>query len=601
MRKNRLLAILSVFLILALLVSSLSLSGCAWQIGSTPIFQEEADAIAAALDPLIAAKADELDAKASSYEASGEILKDKNGNDIDMSLYIATLREDASYLRGLNYRPYALAIADDLYARKYIGVYRSILSLLPDMVDILAEQILLDQLTDTSITTEALLICYTLALNDIYASYVDNETAREENDMPTSYVGIGVSVTPRDDGYIDVISVFKDSPAFEAGILSGDRLTHIEGQDVSTMGYNAVLNLVSGEEGTEVTLTFLRGDTSYTVTVKRRVVDIITVEYKMLTLGTGTTGYMYISEFSEGTFDEFIAAFEALEAAGATEFVFDVRNNPGGNVEVVMAILEYILPDDSTLPIVRFDSRDGSKEYHSVEEYLTDRNAPSEMIARFERAKNHEISARMAVLCNEHTISAGELFTSTLIDFGVAEVYGETTYGKGVGQTAFRVSDYYAYNQLGFEYYTYFEMGYFVIPSFYYSPPISENYHGKGVVPHHNVVLNAEAENYYVPSIPKALDNQLGEAVSFLQGDAPFTPPPTTENSGGQPSTGNGGENNTGSNGVSQDSGSNTSTSNTVLFVVFGVLFIATALVTVYFVIDFRRRKKQTDGKNDQD
>ena len=100
MRKNRLSAILSVLLVLVLL-ASLSLTSCASQLGGKPILQDKADEIAEALDPLIASKADALDAAAAGYEASGEILKDENGADINMSSHIADLRARAAILRTL--------------------------------------------------------------------------------------------------------------------------------------------------------------------------------------------------------------------------------------------------------------------------------------------------------------------------------------------------------------------------------------------------------------------------------------------------------------------------------------------------------------------
>lgn len=598
MRKNRLSAILSLILLLSLLASSLVLTSCARQTVVKPILQNSADEIASALDPLIAAKADALDAAASGYEASGEILKDENGADIDMQAHIAALRAKAAKLRMLEYRPYALAIMDDIYARKYIGVYRSVLSMLPAMVDILAEDVLLDQLTNDLITTDALFACYTLAIGDIYASYVDNETAKEEQTMPTSYVGIGVSVTPRDDGYINIISVTKNSPAEEAGILPGDILIAVEGDDISDTDYNQVINLVRGEVNTEINLTFKRNESSYTARIVRRIVENITVEYKMLQQAKGTTGYVRISEFGAGTFDEFVAAIEALEAEGATEFVFDVRNNPGGNAEAVIAILEYILPDDIESPIVRFDSRDGSKHFYSVEDYLKGYDVDDATLEKFKAAKNHSIDARMAVLCNEYTASAGELFTSCLMDFGVAETYGTTTYGKGLGQSSYRVSDYYTYEEEGIgNYYTYFEIGYFVVPSFYYSPPISDNYHEIGVLPHHTVTLSEEAKNYYISTIPEELDNQLAAAVSFVQSDAPFTPPPTkptadqtTVTPPSQPE---------------EEKEAGISGSGVILISLFGVLFAAAATITVYLIIDFRRAaKKQKDtlsSWNDQE
>lgn len=592
MRKNRFSFLLSVVLVFVLL-ASLTFNSCALQ-DVPPIFEEEAAAIQTALDPLLAAKAEALDTAANEYEVSGEIIKDENGNDVDMTSYIARLRANASILRTLTYEPYALAIMDDLYARKYIGVYRSVISMLPTMVDLLASVFLLDELTDESVTTEALLVAYTLSLEDIYASYVDNETAKEESEMPTSYVGIGVSVTPREDGYINVISVTRGSPAEGGGILPGDILIAVEGDDISDIDYNDVVNLVKGEVDTTVTLTFKRGNENYTVTLTRRIVENVTVEHKMLSIGGGTTGYIRISEFSTGTFNEFVTAVEALEAAGATEFVFDVRNNPGGNAEVVIAILEYLLPDDITHPIVRFDSREGSTDFHSVEEYLRSYGASETAIAKFAAAKDHELNARMAVLCNEYTASAGELFTSCLMDFGVAETYGTTTYGKGLGQSSYRVTDYYACVEFDYPYYYYSEMGYFVIPAFYYSPPISDNYHDVGVVPHHAVELSEEAKQYHVLMIPEHLDTQLVAAVSFVTGDTPLTPPPSIENGDGSteqppaaPPTGEAQE--------------NFFVSNVFLFTVFGVLFVTASVLTVYLVVDYRHNAKRKSEESDSE
>ena len=198
MRKNRLFAVLAVLL---LLLSSVSLfSGCAPTFSTAPILSEEADVIEAELDALLAAKAEALSAQASRYEATGEVLTNENGDPIDMTAHIASLKEKAKALGALTYRPYTLAIMDYLYAHEYIGEYKSLSSLLPQMVDILADYAILDRLTDDEKTTEALIACYTMALGDIYASYVDSAAAKEEEEMPTSYVGIGASVTPRDDG-----------------------------------------------------------------------------------------------------------------------------------------------------------------------------------------------------------------------------------------------------------------------------------------------------------------------------------------------------------------------------------------------------------------
>jgi carboxyl-terminal processing protease len=452
---------------------------------------------------------------------------------------------------------------DDLYARYYIGTYQSVLSVIPTMVDILASYARFDVITDEQTGTDVLFQCYILAIGEIFAGYVDSETATEEEESSNTYVGVGVSVTPRDDGYIDIIAVFDNSPAKDAGITAGDILTAVDGADISVLDYNEVLRRVRGEIGSTVSLTLTRDGTPYTVTLTRRTVQNVTVTHKMLSLGTGKTGFIRISEFSDTTFTEFIAAVEALEAAGATEFVFDVRHNPGGQLESVIGILEYILPD-SPLPIVRRQFKNSTESIHSVEQYLSARSAPKELLELYAPAKDHALVAPIAVLCDEYTTSAGELFTSCLLDFGYAEVYGETTYGKGLGQTVYRVSDYYAYREeFDVTYYTYFEMGYFAIPSFYYSPPTSENYHGKGVTPHHTVTLSEEAKSYYISNIPEELDDQLLAAVAFVQTQQPPPPVPT-------PTEGNGG-----------------------MIAVFTLLLLCAVAMTVFFVYEKKRAKAQ--------
>ena len=566
MQKNRLRIPLSLLACLLLLASLLSISACALMYASEPpILEERSNAIRLALDTALTEKATALEIAADGYETTGEILKDEEGNDVDMEAYIAHLRATARSLRTYPYRPYSLAIMDDLYERYYIGTYQSVVSVIPAMVDVLASYARFDMITDDAAGTDVLFQCYTIAIEDIFAGYVDTETATEEQESPSTYVGVGISVTPRDDGYIDVIAVLDNSPAKDAGIAAGDILTAVDGTDISDMDYNDVVRLVRGEIGSTVSLTLSRDGTPYTVTLTRRTVLNTTVTHKMLSLGTGKTGLVRISEFSENTFTEFVAAIEALEAQGATGFVFDVRRNPGGHMESVLGILEYILPE-SPLPLIRLESKGSTESIYSVEEYLSSRGAESDMLAAYAPAKNHVINAPIAVLCDEYTTSAGELFTSCLIDFGYAEVYGETTYGKGLGQTTYRVSDYYAYmEELDVSYYTFFEMGYFVIPSFYYSPPTSENYHGKGVSPHHTVSLSEEAKAYYISNIPEELDDQLKAAVAFVQAQPSTAPSEPSDN----------------------DSGGG------AFIAVFAVLLLCAAALTVFFVYEKKRAKAE--------
>lgn len=524
MKKNKFLRTFFALLLGALLTLG-SLTSCEAAAVNAPIFQDVANKIDGALRTALNAEAAAREDAADAYEASGEVLENEAGEPIDMTAYIAKLRSDATLLRGLSYDAYQLAIMDNLFSLYYINPYQSVVTLAPDIAYLVAEYGNLPLLTDSEITTELITEAYFVALDEIFAGFVNTETAKLETENASTFVGVGVSVTPRHDGYIDIISVFAGSPAYDADIMVGDVLIAVDGVDVTTKSYNEIISMVRGEENTAVSLTLTREGVPYTVSVTRKMLQAVTVTYKLLPEGTGKTALIRLSEFSKTTFTEFVAAVTAAEAEGATSLIFDVRNNPGGDLEAVLGILEYILPDTGTAPLIRMETKYTSQSYYSVEDYIKGLADYAELAPVYAPAKNHEITARMAVLCNGNTASAGELFASCLMDLGIAEVYGETTYGKGLGQFLFPLSDEYMYRALGQEGYSVKEEGYFVIPAFFYCPPISENYHGVGVVPHHTVSLPDEAKDYYVTNLPTALDSQLLAAIAFVQGTDPVTQP----------------------------------------------------------------------------
>ena len=119
----------------------------------------------------------------------------------------------------------------------------------------------------------------------------------------------------------------------------------------------------------------------------------------------------------------------------------------------------------------------------------------------FEKAKNHSIAKPIAVLCNGSSVSASELFVSCLRDFEYAEIIGETTYGKGVGQSS----------------YSFTNGGYLYLTAFYYAPPLSENYHEVGITPDRVVSLSDEAKSTNLFLLPYESDTQLQAAVSYIE------------------------------------------------------------------------------------
>ena len=384
-----------------------------------------------------------------------------------------------------------LSLIQEYYFYYYVGEFREVLECLPEIYDLLRTVDGVGEITDPEVATKLFVNAYAITLGDYYGYYYSPEDMENrEDELAGEYVGIGVSVTVNAMGYAEILTVFSSSPAEDAGLLPGDLIVAVEGDDFAGIGYQAAIDRIRGVEGTTVTLTVLRDGQTMDVTMPRRRVVEETVIYRMM---EGGIGYIRITSFDDETYNQFVEAHCALETAGATSYVFDVRNNPGGTLTSVLAILEYILPDGV---IVRLDYKIDAmdKSYSSIYEYY-----PEYMLTRPD-PEGHEITAPMVVLANDMTASAGELFTSALQDYDAATVVGLTTYGKGIGQTQVKFRD---------------GSG-FIFTIFYYAPPISPNFHGVGVVPDLHCTLPEEAENKNIYKLTYEEDTQLQAAVGLL-------------------------------------------------------------------------------------
>lgn len=526
-----------------------------------------ASAIDTALTEAFADTKDEMLALAEEYRAGTKTPTDANGDPADAAEAIAFLEETAARLPQLQAETYALAIVEHAYESVYIGTYQSMEALAPDMARILAYSFDLDKLTSKKLVGDALIRAYMIAVGDKYASYFnEDEYAEYTEDTNAAYGGIGVTVTQLDNGYVEVIAVTPDSPAEKAGIRLGDVIVGVEGEDFVKLGYSTAINMIRGKEGEAVTITVKRGEDTFDITLVRATVTEYTVTYKMLSADDGKIGFIRISQFDAGTFEQFAEAYEALSKAGAEKFVFDVRNNLGGRLDAVLAVLEYILPEKSDVPLIRMQYKSQSISYSSVFDYI---GKDAELKAMYAKAKNHEITAPIAVLCNEFTASAGELFTSCLMDHGAAKIFGTVTYGKGMGQTGLSLSDIYANGGMDA---AYTREAIFYVSTFYYAPPVSENYEGKGITPDVKVELSEEAKEVHFYKLSEDMDNQLKAATDYLathEGVPPISDDGTSQGSDGK---------------------------SAVLWVLFGVLLTTTVALTVFFAIALcRERAKKED------
>ena len=254
------------------------------------------------------------------------------------------------------------------------------------------------------------------ALGDRWSYYIsaaDYDSYKDQ--MANAYVGIGITITAREDGYLDIIGVTEGAPAEQAGILPGDILTAVDGQDCAELGMDGTRNLVRGEEGTTVAITVRREEQEITVDVTRAYFETPVVSYEMLEAGIG---YVAIENFDSRCADETIAAVEDLLSQGADALIFDVRNNPGGYKTELCEVLDYLLPEG---PLFRSEYYDGSTQ---VEE--SDASC---------------LELPMAVLVNGESYSAAEFFAAAMREYDAAFVVGSKTCGKGYFQQTYELLD----------------------------------------------------------------------------------------------------------------------------------------------------------------
>ena len=199
---------------------------------------------------------------------------------------------------------------------------------------------------------------YVAGIGDPYAQYLDEESYEDINDdLSGGMQGIGISVVYNPDMLgIEVVDVFPDSPAFDAGVEVGDVIMYC-GDDlvsVASLGYDKALSMLRGERGTTAKFVVYRGE-NYTeevvFEVERAYITEQTVRYRLYSEDP-TIGIMRITGFNTATIGQFKDALEALEAEGIEKLIFDVRNNPGGELNSICEIIDMIVPEG---PVIRLE------------------------------------------------------------------------------------------------------------------------------------------------------------------------------------------------------------------------------------------------------
>lgn len=319
---------------------------------------------------------------------------------------------------------------------------------------------------------------YVDGLEDPYTTYLTKEEMEEFTEETNGeYIGIGVYLTAdTSTNTILIIGIINNSPAQSAGLQAGDIIEKVDGVEYTGEQMNEAVKVLKGKEGTQTELTILRDDKELTVTVVRKTITLEHVASQML---DNKIAYIQIDAFDDGVAEDFEEQITELTNKGATGIIIDLRSNGGGIVDEATDIADLFLEKGETILITQGKEK-GEKITKS--------------------AKNPIIKdIPVVILVNEGTASASEILAGALRDNYGATIVGKTTYGKGVIQTLYTLSD---------------GSGLKITTDEYFTPNHNE-INNVGIEPDVEVDLTKDEDGYYETGFDK--DAQILKAIEILK------------------------------------------------------------------------------------
>ncbi len=319
---------------------------------------------------------------------------------------------------------------------------------------------------------------YVKGLGDEYTEYVPSSEMKEYTEnINGSFVGIGVyMVKDEKAGRVLIYYPIPESPAEKAGIKAGDLIISVDGKEYTADDFEEISKYIKGEEGTTVNIVIERDGERKSFDVVRKKINTNPISKNVY---NKNVGYIKIPSFDEGTAEAFKTKLQDLvNNEGVKSVVIDLRNNGGGLVDQATKIADYFLEKKETILITK--DNEGNKQI-----------TYSEMDPIF--------NMPIVILVNKNTASASEILTAALKENGKAKVVGETTYGKGVIQTLFTLSD---------------GSGLKITTAEYYSPK-ENTIHKVGITPDSEVKLPDSVKSMYV--LTEDQDTQLKAAIELLK------------------------------------------------------------------------------------
>lgn len=314
-------------------------------------------------------------------------------------------------------------------------------------------------------------------LGDVYSRYYTaDEYAQETASTDGAYAGIGVSIQKNKNGGVQIAECYEGGPGAEAGLQTGDVITAINDTDVTDMELSDVVSLIRENKDNTIVLTVFREneEKSREISVDVTDVELPSVFGEML---DKKTGYIQITQFTGVTPQQYKDMFAELKDKGMERLVIDLRDNPGGLLTSVCGILREILPEGL---IVYTEDKYGNREEETCD-------------------GKHQLDMPLAVLVNENSASASEIFAGAVQDHEVGTIVGTTTYGKGVVQELRQLSDGSAVKLTVSNYYT----------------PNGNSINKVGIKPDVEVKLASELLNK--DEITHEEDNQLQKTLDVIE------------------------------------------------------------------------------------
>lgn len=262
------------------------------------------------------------------------------------------------------------------------------------------------------------------ALDDPYSTYLNQPEATElDQSLAGSFEGIGATLTMKDDLPVVAQAPIEDSPAAKAGLKTEDIILQVDEKKTQGKSLTEVVSGIRGEKGSTVRLKIQRGSETFDLDIQREEIPIETVK-GTIDSENPSVGAITITTFGSNTYDELKQTVELLRKKGATAFVIDLRQNPGGLLTQVEQMASMFLENGQT--IVKFEDKSGKT---------------SKVVASKALDDGFKVTEPTVVLVDKDSASASEIFAAALKESANKKIIGTTTFGKGTVQTVKELND----------------------------------------------------------------------------------------------------------------------------------------------------------------